>query len=139
MLWATRGHDRLFGDTGDDRLHGGAGDDALFGQEDNDTLQDGRGNDPYRVGRGAGRDVIVEDDRTAGNRDSVVLGSTSPLELMLSQQGQDLRIALHGSSDQVTIKGWYKGARYQAEMIQTTDEQTLLNTQVERLIQAMAA
>ena len=77
--------------------------------------------------------------RPLGTRDSLIFGDITPLELVLSRQVNDLRVALHGTDDRVTIKDWYKASSAQVEVIQTNDGQTLLNTQVDRLIQAMAA
>jgi hypothetical protein len=45
---------------------------------------------------------------------------------------------LHGTSDQVIISNWYGGANNQVETIQAGNLQTLLSTQVDQLIQAMA-
>ena len=58
---------------------------------------------------------------------------------MLSRQVNDLRIALHGTSEQVTIQNWYTSpATNQIETIQAGNGDVLLNTQVDQLIQAMA-
>ena len=75
----------------------------------------------------------------AGTADSVLFGATiNPLDLVLSRQANDLRLAIHGSTDQVTIQNWYGGATNQTETIQAGNGQALLNTQVDQLIQAMA-
>jgi hypothetical protein len=51
----------------------------------------------------------------------------------------DLRIAIHGTTDEVTIQNWYSApTTAQVETIQTGNGQQLLNTQVDQLIQAMA-
>ena len=60
------------------------------------------------------------------------------LTIVLSREVNDLRLAIHGTADQVTIQNWYNSAAYQAETIMANDGKVLLNTQVERLIQAMA-
>jgi Haemolysin-type calcium binding protein related domain len=65
-------------------------------------------------------------------------GQFLSVDLVLSQQGNDLRIALHGSTDRVTIQNWYTGTAAQTEIIQAANGQQLLNTQVAQLIQAMA-
>ncbi|MEP6889300.1 MAG: calcium-binding protein [Nitrospirota bacterium] len=62
----------------------------------------------------------------------------NPLDLVISRQANDLRLTIHGSTDQMTIQNWYSGATNQAETIQAGNGQTLLNTQVDQLIQAMA-
>lgn len=64
---------------------------------------------------------------------------TGPLDLVISRQASDLRIAVHGTSNQVTIQNWYAGAASQVETIQAANGYVLLSTQVDRLIQAMAS
>ncbi len=58
---------------------------------------------------------------------------------MLSRQGSDLRIALSGAAEWLTVRSWYSGAAYRIETLRTAEGQVLLGTQVEQLIQAMAS
>jgi predicted TIM-barrel enzyme len=71
----------------------------------------------------------------------LLYGATiNPLDLVLSRQVNDLRIAIHGSTDAVTIQNWYSApTTAQVETIQAGNGQTLLSTQVDQLIQAMAS
>ena len=63
----------------------------------------------------------------------------NPLDLVLSRQANDLRLAIHGSTDYVTVQNWYSApTTAQVETIQASNGQTLLSTQVDQLIQAMA-
>ncbi len=62
-----------------------------------------------------------------------------PIDLVISRQANDLRILVHGTSDEVTIQNWYRGAASQVETIQTGNGQVFLSTQVDHLIQAMAS
>ncbi|MGB4069840.1 MAG: calcium-binding protein [Nitrospira sp.] len=143
------GHDRLDGGSGDDRLLGGAGNDQLIGGSGadqliggfgNDTLVGNSGNDTYQFARGDGQDTIQDVDVFAGNQDRVLLETTiNPLDLVLSRQANDLRLAIHGSADQVTVKDWYLGRTNHIETIQAGNGEILLSTQVNQLIQAMAA
>jgi hypothetical protein len=82
----------------------------------------------------------LENDSTLGNSDRLLYGDTiTPLDLVLSRQVNDLRLAIHGSTDQVTIQNWYSApTTAQVETIQAGNGQTLLNTEVDQLIQAMA-
>ncbi len=142
------GTDVLDGGSGDDQLHGGSGDDVLLagsgadrlsGGIGNDLLIGGSGNDRYLFSRGDGQDTIVEQDPFPFNQDSLEFGPTiAPLDLILSRQADNLRIALYGTSDQVTIQNWYGGTANQTELIQAGNGQQLLNSQVDQLIQAMA-
>jgi|CXWL01.1.fsa_nt_gi Ca2+-binding RTX toxin-like protein len=121
-------------------LTGNSAANGLTGGAGNDTLAGGLGNDTYRVDRGAGQDRISENDGTVGNSDSLLYGATiNPLDLVLSRQVNDLRIAIHGSTDQVTVQNWYSApTTAQVETIHAGNGQTLLSTQVDQLIQAMA-
>ena len=112
----------------------------LTGGAGNDTLSGRLGNDTYQVDRGEGQDTIVENDGTGGNSDLLLYGATiNPLDLVFSQQANHLRIAIHGSTDRVTIQNWFSApTTAQVETIQAGNGQTLLSTQVDQLIQAMA-
>jgi Ca2+-binding RTX toxin-like protein len=115
---------------------GNAMDNTLAGNTAGNVLTGLGGNDTYLYSRGGGQDTVIDN---AGTADSVLFGATiNPLDLVLSRQANDLRLAIHGSTDQVTIQSWYGGATNQTEMIQAGNGQTLLNTQVDQLIQAMA-
>jgi hypothetical protein len=61
-----------------------------------------------------------------------------PFDLVLSRQANNLRIAAHGSADQMTGQNWYSATSPQVETIQTGNGQTLLSSQVNQLIEAMA-
>jgi Ca2+-binding RTX toxin-like protein len=134
------GDDQLLGGAGDDTLVGGSGADQFTGGTGNDALTGGSGNDIYHFSRGDGRDTIRDSDSFSGNQDKTLFGATvNPLDLLLSRHANDLRIMIHGSSDQMTVRNWYLGASTQIETLQAGNGEVLLNTQVDQLIQAMAA
>ena len=157
VLNAGSGHDVLNGGDGTDTLDGGAGDDQLLGGAGNDVMTGGSGadqftggtgndqltgnsgNDRYNFARGDGQDTIIDSDPFPGNQDRALFGATiNPLDLVISRQANDLRLTIHGSADQITVQNWYVGTREQIETIQAGNGQTLLNTQLDQLIQAMA-
>ena len=124
-------NNRLTGNNADNQLAGGAG---------NDTMRGGLGNDTYLIDRGEGRDVIIENDGIFGNSDRLQYGATiNPLDLVISRQVNDLRLAVHGAADQVTIRDWYVSTNHQIERVQAGNGTLLLSTQVDQLIQAMAS
>ncbi|MDO8598352.1 MAG: hypothetical protein Q7R45_17215, partial [Sulfuricaulis sp.] len=127
----------LIGDTGNDTLAGAGGADYLDGGAGIDTLNGGVGNDIYRFSSGYGSDTITDNDTTAGNTDTVNAG-TNPLNLVFRQSGSNLLMSLHGTTDSLNINSWYSGAAYQTEVFKAANNSTLLNTQVDQLIQAMA-
>lgn len=57
-------------------------------------------------------------------------------ELWFKRAGNNLQIDVIGSDGQVVIKDWY--ISHQIEQIKTADGKTLLNTQVDALVSAMA-
>ena len=122
-------------------LTGNAAANQLTGGTGNDTLRGGLGNDTYLIARGDGQDVISENDSTSGNSDTLLYETMiNPLDLVISRQVNDLRLSVHGSTDTVTIQNWYSApTTAQLETIQAGNGQTLLNTQVDQLIQAMAS
>ncbi|HNL89096.1 MAG TPA: calcium-binding protein, partial [Nitrospira sp.] len=126
----------LTGNAGNNALAGGDGNDTLSGGKGNDALNGGTGNDVFQFARGDGQDTITDASGT-GDRLSFASG-IDPLDLMLSQSANDLRIAVYGSTDQVTIANWYAGASNQVETVQVGNGQQLMSTQVNQLIQAMA-
>jgi hypothetical protein len=136
----TSGNDLLTGNSNANILIGGLGNDTLTGGTGDDRLAGGLGNDLYQINRGDGQDTISESDSPPlGNRDTLLYGATiTPLDLVLSRQVNNLRIALQGTTDHVMIDNWY--ADPQAAQIETIQAggQTLLNTQVDQLRQAMA-
>jgi len=102
------GNDTLRGGAGNDSLTGGSGADQFIGGMGNDTLSGGSGNDSYTFAEGDGQDTIIDTDTTAGNQDRLLFGAgIDPLDLVLSRQANDLRVAVHGSNDAVRIQNWY--------------------------------
>ena len=133
----------IIGNDGINVLTGTSQDDTFIGNKGNDTLRGGLGDDTYQVNAGDGRDRIVENDSTPGNADILVFdGTVDPLDLVFSRQVNDLRIAVHGTTDSITIQNWYTSTNStagQVETIQAGTGEVLLNTQVDALIQAMAS
>jgi Ca2+-binding RTX toxin-like protein len=129
------------GTTGDDTLVGTSASDLFNGQTGNDTQSGGAGNDQYVYGWGDGQDTIIETDSTPGNADRLIFYDViDPMHLVLSQQANDLRLAVYGDTGAVTIQDWFLGADHQVEDIQAASGQYhLANTQVTQLIQAMAS
>ena len=128
------------GNTFNNTLTGNTAANQLVGGVGNDTLRGGLGNDIYLIGRGEGQDVIVDNDSTSGNSDRLQYGVTiHPLDLVLSRQVNDLRLAVHGSADQVTIRDWYLSPNSRIETVQAGNGTLLLSSQVDQLIQAMAS
>ena len=131
--------DQLLGGAGNDMLTGGSGVDQFNGGTGNDALTGGSGNDLYNFSRGDGQDTISDSDPFTGNQDRALFSAMiNPLDLVISRQANDLRVTIHGSSDRITVQNWYVGTTNRIETLQAGNGQTLLSTQVDQLIQAMA-
>jgi Ca2+-binding RTX toxin-like protein len=138
-LYGGDGDDVVSGEAGNDVVVGDAGNDVMSGGAGNDVLVGGLGNDTYLFNVGDGTDTISEDDSASGNNDRLLFGGTiSPLDVVLSRQANDLRLAIHGTSEQVLIENWYLSDANQVETVQAGNGEQLLSTQVDQLIQAMA-
>lgn len=130
----------LIGNAENNVLTGGAGNDSLDGRQGNDRLLGGTGNDTYILGRGYGGDTIVEDDSTPGNTDVALFSADiASDQLWFRKKGNDLEVIVIGTSDVFSIQDWYKGSRYHVEQFKTGDGKTLLDSQVQNLVDAMAS
>ena len=139
-LLGSSHNDTLTGNASSNMLTGGAGNDTLDGGAGNDTLIGGAGNDTYRMARGQGRDTIIEDDATAGNRDVVQFASgITADQLWFRQVGNNLEVSIIGTEDKLTLNSWYAGSGYHVEEFRTSDGHVLIDTQVQNLVQAMAS
>jgi Ca2+-binding RTX toxin-like protein len=118
-------------------LTGNASQDTLNGAAGADTLRGGMGNDVYRFGSAQGQDTVSENDATADHSDLVDV-SSDRLDLVFSYAGPNLLMQLHGTSDSLAVQSGQNGTANQTEVFQAQDGRTLLHTQVNQLIQAMA-
>lgn len=112
---------------------------VLAGNGAANVLTGGAGNDTYRFGRGGGQDTIIDSDGIAGNSDLLLLDpGVNPLDLVLSKAGSGLRVAIHGTSDAISVSHWYRGPADQVEVVQAGDGRRLLASRVALLVQDMA-
>jgi Ca2+-binding RTX toxin-like protein len=126
----------LIGNSGNNQLTGGGGHDVLEGEAGNDTLIGGSGNDTYEFALGDGEDLVQD---TSGTADAMAFdGGIDPMDLVLTRHANHLRIAIQGTSDQVTIQNWYTSSANRIETIEAGNGDMLLSTQVDQLLQAMA-
>ncbi|MCF5715806.1 calcium-binding protein [Pseudomonas tremae] len=117
MLSGGSGNDQLYGDAGNDTLTGGAG---------NDRLSGGRGNDLYQDVLQFGADIAAD-------------------QLWFSKNGWDLDVGVIGTADKVTVSNWsfwssdsWKDSQ-KIEQFRTADGKVLMGSQVDQLVEAMAA
>ena len=133
------------GNAMNNKIVGNAANNTLTGHKGNDTLNGGDGNDIYIFNAGDGKDTIVENGNTATSQDTLMINGLDEKQLWFSR-GKDtagsftdhLIITQMGTANRVTIKDWYKGDQYHVEKIQVGSK-ALIDTQVDNLVQAMAA
>jgi Ca2+-binding RTX toxin-like protein len=131
---------QIDGGQGNDAITGSAANDTLVGGTGSDKLKGGLGSDTYRIGRGDGIDTVAESDATPGNMDAVeFLAGIAADQIWMRHVGNNLEASVIGSADKVIVENWYLGSQYHIEQFRTGDGRLLLDSQVENLVQAMAA
>ncbi|BBP65222.1 hypothetical protein PHLH5_27630 [Pseudomonas sp. Cab53] len=159
-LSGSNGNDNIYGGAGNDVLDGGAGTNRLFGEAGNDviqvssnsrdnTLSGGAGDDTltggyfadtYLFNRGDGQDTVNEYDPGYGMSDTLALGTDlSPQDLWFRRSGSDLEISVVGGDEKLTVSNWYQGGVYHIEAMKLSDGKTLLDSQVQSLVDTMAS
>ena len=130
----------LTGNSAINTLTGGAGNDTLDGKGGADVLVGGAGNDTYWLGRGYGFDSVTDNDTIAGNTDVARFDATvSNDQLWFTKTGNNLEVSIIGTTDKLTMTNWYLGNQYHVEQFKTSNGKTLLDSQVQNLVSAMAA
>ncbi|VXB82902.1 hypothetical protein PSEUDO8BK_40174 [Pseudomonas sp. 8BK] len=130
----------LFGGDGNDRLYGGDGNDVLDGASGNDSLEGGEGSDTYLFGIGSDQDRITNNDSSPDSVDTLLFGDGISLEqLWFRKVGSSLEVSVIGTDDKATVSNWYSGSNYHLDQFKTADGRTLLDGQVQSLVDAMAS
>lgn len=134
------GDDQIYGAAGADIMSGGIGNDTIFGGIGNDALDGGAGADVYQFSRGDGADTILDYDATAAVLDKFQYAANIAADqLWFRKVGNNLEVSVIGTSDKETITNWYTGSTNHVERFLSGDGKTLQDTQVQNLVQAMAA
>ncbi len=141
----TSSNDTIIGGSGSDTLYGGDGDDVLNGGTGNDNLRGDHGGDVYLFGRGGGQDIVYDyDDNDVLSNGAIkdrlqFDAGIAADQLWFSRSANSLKVAVIGASDSVTIDNWFAGSNYQLEEFHLAGGSTLLQNQVQQLVDAMAA
>ncbi|WP_165665141.1 calcium-binding protein [Metapseudomonas otitidis] len=112
------------------------GNDTLDGGTGNDTLSGEGGDDTFLFGMGDGQDTITE---LSGNDTLLLTQGINASDVWFKRTSNNLELSVLGSDDKVTISNWYASASNHVETIKTADGKTLLDSQVQNLVNAMAA
>ncbi|KXU39395.1 hypothetical protein AXE65_08805 [Ventosimonas gracilis] len=159
-LHGWNGNDSMQGGKGDDILDAGNGSNTVYGGDGNDTIKTGnysfdnilaggKGNDwlygcynadTYIFNSGDGQDIIVEAYGYNNAIDIVQFGNgINPNNLWLERSGYDLTVSINKTDDRITIKDWYYGSDRRIEQFHLANGKMLLESQVQNLVDAMAA
>ncbi|MFW2357428.1 calcium-binding protein, partial [Hydrogenophaga sp.] len=107
-------------------------------------LNGGAGSDTYLFGRGDGRDEIHNPDYTAdaglATQDTLrFLEGIDADQLWFRRVNTNLEVSIIGTDDTVRLNSWYGSTPLRIDAFETSSGQTLLSSQVDQLVQAMAA
>ncbi len=130
---------QLQGNRGNNWLSGMAGHDVLAGGEGNDTLIGGAGNDRYLFARGDGQDHVDQTGSLVADNDVIEFApGIASDQLWFRQVGLSLEIGVAGTSESLTVDGWFQSADRQVDAIKAGDGRVLQRDRVDALVQAMA-
>lgn len=86
-------------------------------------------------GRGQGADTLTD----AGGSDRLdILAGVTESQVWLRRLGSNLELSVIGTTDRLTINGWYTSPSHRIESFKLADGQALLASQVQQLVDAMA-
>lgn len=140
QITTTWGADNIDAGAGDDSIRAGGGGNTVRGGVGNDQItNDQWSDDRYLFARGDGQDVVLD----GGGQDRLTLENVNSDQLWFSQNGNHLEMSVIGTQDHITLQNWYlgaqyPGAQYHIEQFKTSDGKTLLDSQVQNLVSAMA-
>ncbi|MBR0899592.1 hypothetical protein JQ616_31965, partial [Bradyrhizobium tropiciagri] len=121
-------------------VSGNTGNNVLSGGTTAAVLRGNGGFDEYQFGRGSGQDRIINGtgSGTIAQGELDVGPGVSTNQLWLQRSGNDLAVNILGTHDQAIVANWFGGnADAQLARIVTADG-SVLDTQINQLVQAMA-
>ncbi|PTQ90080.1 beta strand repeat-containing protein [Agitococcus lubricus] len=135
------GNNILTGNDGNNSLNASSGNDTLSGGLGADTLIGGTGNDTYLLNRTTDADIIDNTDTGNSTATDIVLLSADVAadQVWLRQVGNHLEVSIIGTTNSMTIQDWYTNTAKRIDSLQLADGKTLLASEVQTLVDAMAA
>ncbi|ADL52545.1 calcium-binding protein [Clostridium cellulovorans] len=124
-LKGNAGNDTLYGGDGNDALYGGDGNDKLYGEAGDDVLEGGAGDDTYVFGINCGVDVISSSTGADTGTDKLLISDVNYSDIAISKVNSDLLIEVKGTTDSITVLGYFNGGDYAIEEIQFKGGETL--------------
>lgn len=120
----------IYGNSGDNHLDGGLGDDSLNG---------GLGDDSYQFGLLSDHDRINNTDASDGLDVVLFDAGITADQVWLRHVNNDLEVSIIGTTNSVKVQDWYSLPSKRVDALQLADGNTLLASEVETLVSAMAA
>lgn len=115
------------GNRANNTLSGLVGNDTLNGESGNDTLIGGTGNDTYVFDADFGNDVIIDNDATANNIDTIRFGANiTPGMVNVRRDNTHLLITVGAST--VTIQNWFVSDANKIERFTFASSATVFNS-----------
>ena len=114
---------------------------TLVANDQYEVLVGGAGTDIYQIGAHAQTDLIEtwNNPSDATHSNTVDFSAANSDQLWFQRQGSDLLVSVIGTSTQADISGWYNSAANEVQQFTAADGKSLAATQVNALVQAMAA
>jgi Ca2+-binding RTX toxin-like protein len=143
VIYGLAGMDEIRGGAGNDILSGGADNDFIYGEEGNDTLygdsgsdklNGGAGNDTYVFGIGGGNDIIYNTGSLDTDTDTLLLSDSEYSDVTMTKVNSDLLVAIKGTTDTVTVSGYFDGGENSLESIKFKDGSSLTFNDVTNVI-----
>jgi Ca2+-binding RTX toxin-like protein len=140
LIYGNEWGNQLFGMADDDELLGLDGNDTLDGGAGNDLLEGGAGEDIYNMVGAFGQDQILDQDDSGNVFDALNFDAVRYDQLWFAAVGNDLRVSVIGTANQVTITDWYSGTDNHIEEFYASNASMSLNhLGVDQLVSAMAS
>jgi serralysin len=128
----------ITGNAGANSLSGAGGNDILEGGAGNDRLAGGEGADVYRYNLGGGQDTVDNAD-TGLAPDKLLFGAgVDENDLWFTRSGDNLVLTVLGTSNKVTLSGWYSSTNNQLDRIELSDGTYLEASDVQALVSGMS-
>jgi len=120
----------IYGNGGDNHLDGGLGDDSLSG---------GLGDDSYRFGLLSGHDRINNTDASDGLDIVLFDAGITANQVWLRHVNNDLEVSIIGTANSIKVQDWYSQPTKRVDGLHLADGKSVLTSEVETLVSAMAA
>ena len=141
IINAYNGDDIIYAGDGNDTVNTGDGDDIIYGGKGDDILNGGAGCDTYVFNIGDGNDIVYDHHTYSSDvrNDRIKFGEGITADSVNVRREENNLILEYGSGDSVTVKDHFKSTFSSIEYVEFSNGNIVTNTQIDKLIQAMAS